>query len=919
MSTEPKQQGGYMDRKEVTSRQQRLFSDVLDDPVSSAPVQTRSRQERFVKPLLRFARYTAVRLLTLFFAVVMGLYLTLLVAELGGKIDEVRRDNIAWIARMAIFADPENAGKSTAERFQLANELIAVMESAAGLDRPIMLRVAEWLPQGLTLQLGESRSIRSITYRPQSEQRVVRILILERIPNTLLLLGVTNLAFFFMSVWMGLFLSRRYRSWLDKLFVLLSPLSTAPSWFYGIFLLAIFAGILGWLPFGGMFPSPPPDSRYLYYLGMLERMILPFAAVFLSVFFYSVYMWRTFFLIYSSEDYVDMAQAKGLPDKLVERRYILRPTLPPIITMLVVIIIEIWGGSIILERLFNWPGLGDLYFEAILRMDTAVIVGLTIIYAYFLALTIFTLDLAYAFLDPRIRLGSDSHGALTMSRSRHGAGWRRFWPFAKRPLAAPARRHLASPTKPRRSPLATLQYTVRDMANMLKQTPRLGRQVGHGLWQLRRYPTALAGLSIIFILLGSIVYTVRTIPLAEAIQLWRGDETRVQENPRYARPLWFNFFSQKKLPATIVMDNREGDGEKTVTVLPEFTEIVLTYTFDFMYDDFPQEPVLYFYLQQNARLPLTTMTWITPDGREIQLGQQSPRHGLRHRFSEDRRLLRRLGGATPQQGLFADPNAAEPVPLKGEYQLQIHTLMFDEAAEFDAKFILYGQVHGWAGTDSRRRDLSVPLLWGVPIALSFGLLAALGTTVLTMIIAAVGVWWGGWLGNLIQRLTEINMVLPVFPVLAMYTAFFTVRIWEVLGLAILFSIFGSGIKTYHALFLQVKESSYVEAAQAYGASNLRIVLLYLIPRVAPILIPQIMILVPTYVFLEAALAFLGLSDLYLPTWGKVINDAHMAGALVSGHYYWILQPAVLLMLTAFAFAMLGFALDRIFNPRLRQM
>jgi peptide/nickel transport system permease protein len=145
------------------------------------------------------------------------------------------------------------------------------------------------------------------------------------------------------------------------------------------------------------------------------------------------------------------------------------------------------------------------------------------------------------------------------------------------------------------------------------------------------------------------------------------------------------------------------------------------------------------------------------------------------------------------------------------------------------------------------------------------------------------------------------------------------RIWEVLGIAILLSIFGSAVKTYRALFLQVKESPYIEAAQAYGTGHLRIILYYLTPRVLPVLIPQIMILVPTYVFLEAGLAFLGLSDLYLPTWGKVINEAHIHSALLQGQFYWILQPAFLLMLTAFGFAMLGFSLDRIFNPRLRDV
>ena len=125
------------------------------------------------------------------------------------------------------------------------------------------------------------------------------------------------------------------------------------------------------------------------------------------------------------------------------------------------------------------------------------------------------------------------------------------------------------------------------------------------------------------------------------------------------------------------------------------------------------------------------------------------------------------------------------------------------------------------------------------------------------------------------------------------------------------------LRSYRAVFLQVKESTYIEAAKAYGASNYRIIFLYLIPRMIPLLIPTLVSAVPAYVFLEASLALLGLGDPVLPTWGKVINDAYSNGALYKGQYYWILEPAVLLMITGLGFAMLGFALDRIFNPRLR--
>jgi peptide/nickel transport system permease protein len=119
--------------------------------------------------------------------------------------------------------------------------------------------------------------------------------------------------------------------------------------------------------------------------------------------------------------------------------------------------------------------------------------------------------------------------------------------------------------------------------------------------------------------------------------------------------------------------------------------------------------------------------------------------------------------------------------------------------------------------------------------------------------------------------------------------------------------------------MQSKESAYIEAARAYGASSGRIIFSYLIPRMIPLLIPALVSSVPTFVFLEASLALLGLGDPVLPTWGKIIQNAFADGALYRGLYYWVLEPAVLLMLTGLGFAMLGFALDRVFNPRLRDV
>jgi peptide/nickel transport system permease protein len=140
-----------------------------------------------------------------------------------------------------------------------------------------------------------------------------------------------------------------------------------------------------------------------------------------------------------------------------------------------------------------------------------------------------------------------------------------------------------------------------------------------------------------------------------------------------------------------------------------------------------------------------------------------------------------------------------------------------------------------------------------------------------------------------------------------------------LGMVILLNVFSSPLKVYRAMFLQAKEAPYIEAARAYGAGNFRIIFRYLLPRLTPVLLPNMVIVIPTFVFLEASLAVLGLGDPVLPTWGKIIFDARTNDALYMGNYYWMIQPAVLLMVIGFSFALVGYTLDRILNPRLRKL
>ncbi len=448
------------------------------------------------------------------------------------------------------------------------------------------------------------------------------------------------------------------------------------------------------------------------------------------------------------------------------------------------------------------------------------------------------------------------------------------------------------------------------------------KQFLHNFREILKYPSAVFGSIIVLTLIVAAIIVVIKIPYDQAIDTWRGGEEVVGKNPRTVPPKWYNWFRKDKLVESL--DLREGDDGVTVT--EETTEggtliKTTTFSFDYQYEGFPSELTMYFTSEYQEKQPFVTLKWITPDGTELKISNFAIAKTFTYPINQETKLKKKLGNVAPSIGLFLDQNSESQVqtPVKGTYQLVVEQIVFEPDSTVQPEFVMLGQVFGWAGTDHLRRDLLLPILWGTPIALAFGLIAAVGTSVLTMIIAAIGTWYGGIVDGIIQRITEINLVLPFLSILIMVGTFYSRSIWVILGATVALNIFTAGIKTYRAIFLQVKESTYIEAARAYGASDRRIIFRYLIPRIIPLLLPGLVSSVAAFVFLEASLALLGLGDPVLPTWGKTINEAYSNAALYRGHYYWIVQPAVLLMITGLGFASLGFALDRVFNPRLRGM
>ena len=373
---------------------------------ASLPIRSDARAIYFtglIKTITRILKYMSLKMIVLFATVVIGVYLTIIIANMGGYVDRIQKGQIQEQISNQVINNPEFKLLAPEVRKERVAEMTRLAEKRAGLDQPFLIRSFRFLSDALTLNLG-----RAIYMNSDGGSKQVRRILLERLPSTLVLFATENFLNFFVSIFFALALSRKYGSLFDRAIIALSPTSSAPGWFYGLFLILIFAAGAHLLPYGGMVDAPPPSESFEYALSLMKHLILPVFALLLATIFGNVYAWRTFFLIYSSEEYVEMAKAKGVSPRELERRYILRPTLPAIITNFALALITVWQGAIVLETVFNWPGIGRLLFQAIGQFDTPVIVGSTVIYAYLLGFTVLLLEFTYTIVDPRVKIGGES-------------------------------------------------------------------------------------------------------------------------------------------------------------------------------------------------------------------------------------------------------------------------------------------------------------------------------------------------------------------------------------------------------------------------------------------------------------------------------------------------------------------------------
>ena len=274
------------------------------------------------------------------------------------------------------------------------------LEAFYGLDRPWYYRLPDTVRRVLTLDLGEARTLRSL----KGSNRVADI-VMERLPNTVLLLTSATIITAIIGMLVGVRLASQVGSRTDRAVSYVSAISYAlPAWWTGILLILLLAIQWRIFPSGGMYDATSSLPRFL---DLLYHAALPILTLVLVSAGPYIYVVRTMTLNVAQEDHVTLARAKGMPEGIVRRRHILRVAAPPIVTGLILGLTGSLGGSILVETVFNWRGMGRLYFDAVAGTpDEAVIVALTFLFTLIYVAARFVLEVLYILLDPRVRYTS---------------------------------------------------------------------------------------------------------------------------------------------------------------------------------------------------------------------------------------------------------------------------------------------------------------------------------------------------------------------------------------------------------------------------------------------------------------------------------------------------------------------------------
>lgn len=274
----------------------------------------------------------------------------------------------------------------------LSPEVRSQIRAAFGLDQPIYVRYFKWLLAFLRGDFGYSFVSRS----PVGE------LIAQRLPTTLAVVGVAYLFSALLALPLGLIAAIKRHGWVDRAATVVTLVGfSLPPFFTGLLAILLFSVQLRWLPF--IYDSNLQVTDWGSLLAQLRQSILPIGVLALFQSAGLMRFTRASVLEQVYQGYVRTARAKGLPERVVVGRHILRNALIPVVTLMALDVPSVFTGAIVTEQVFRVPGLGSLLVDSIQRSDTPVVMAIAFIYAILIVLFNLIADILYGLLDPRVR------------------------------------------------------------------------------------------------------------------------------------------------------------------------------------------------------------------------------------------------------------------------------------------------------------------------------------------------------------------------------------------------------------------------------------------------------------------------------------------------------------------------------------
>ena len=362
--------------------------------------------------------------------------------------------------------------------------------------------------------------------------------------------------------------------------------------------------------------------------------------------------------------------------------------------------------------------------------------------------------------------------------------------------------------------------------------------------------------------------------------LMAGHPSDVKGAP-FARPVWWN----AKLP----LSSEYGVGDTTVEISwnklpPEIFALNGRITAD------PEKEVRIIWSTPLGEKTLDTLMgsdlyWINMDGRDMIFKQK---------------LGLPLIGKSVEH-LF---------PSGGKYSIRI-----EGAEESELSLSLPGGREGLLGTDQRGRDVLTLLIFGIRTSLIVGISATLIASLLGLGLGLATGYIGGLFDALVMRSVDVLLSIPTLPIMMVLAGLWGKGLWQLVLILSIFSWMGTA-RSVRALVLTVRESPWVEGLRVLGAKRGYILRRHLVPEAAPILLANIALGVPGAILAEAGLAFLGLSDPRLISWGRMLHEAHSFGAFTEGAWWLLIPPGLGIVALCLIFMDIGRFLEEKIDPRL---